>query len=552
MPATQVEGGSRTLGDVLGPGPAPPKADALVLPGRRLSRADLGQAARRWAKALVAAGVAPGAHVGLLFNSGSDFVEAMFGVAMAGAVAVPINARYQPRELAYLVENADLVALIVDGAPGNVVDFEARLAGALPALADAVPGAPLALAAAPRLRRIIATGRTADEGGFVAAAAFLAAGDAVAGGAVDRRLAATSPDSVAIILYTSGTTANPKGCLITHRGMIGNARALAARYGIGAGDRFWSPLPSFHIAGILPLVAALDVGAAYLTQPTADAGVALDLLGREGATHAYPCFVTIMQDLINHPRFASTDLSRVRLMNSNLAVQPPWIAHAIAAAMPGAAQVGTYGLTEGVGTICTSRPDDPEALRLGRLGTPLEGWEVRVIDPISGIQRPAGEQGEIVARGPHAMKGYYRDPAKTAATFDAEGWMRTGDIGSIDASGHIMFHGRLKDMLKVGGENVAAVEIEAVLDSHPAVQLSQVVGMPDPRYEEAPAAFVELKTGATASEAELIAFCEGKLARFKIPRLVRFIGEWPMSATKIQKFKLRDDLLKTLAKSNAA
>jgi acyl-CoA synthetase (AMP-forming)/AMP-acid ligase II len=552
MSATQVLGGARTLGEVLGPGPAPPEADALVLPERRLSRADLVQAARRWAKALVAAGVAPGAHVGLLFNSGSDVVEAMFGVAMAGAVAVPINARYQPRELAYLVENADLVALIVDGAPGNVVDFEARLAGALPALANAAPGAPLALAAAPRLGRIIATGRTANEGGFTAAAAFLAAGDAVADGAVDGRLAATSPDSVAIILYTSGTTANPKGCLITHRGMIGNARALAARYAIGAGDRFWSPLPSFHIAGILPLVAALDVGAAYLTQPTADAGVALDLLGREGATHAYPCFVTIMQDLINHPRFASTDLSRVRLMNSNLAVQPPWIAHAIAAAMPGAAQVGTYGLTEGVGTICTSRPGDPEALRLGRLGTPLEGWEVRVIDPISGIQRPVGEHGEIVARGPHAMKGYYRDPVKTAATFDAEGWMRTGDIGSIDASGHIMFHGRLKDMLKVGGENVAAAEIEAVLDSHPAVRLSQVVGMPDPRYEEAPAAFVELKSGAAASEAELIAFCEGKLARFKIPRLVRFIGEWPMSATKIQKFQLRDDLLKTLSGSNAA
>jgi fatty-acyl-CoA synthase len=144
------------------------------------------------------------------------------------------------------------------------------------------------------------------------------------------------------------------------------------------------------------------------------------------------------------------------------------------------------------------------------------------------------------------MKGYYRDPAKTAASFDAEGWMRTGDIGSLDAAGQIMFHGRLKDMLKVGGENVAAAEIEAVLDTHPSVRLSQVVGIPDPRYAEVAAAFIELKPGASASEAELIAHCEGKIARFKIPRRVRFVTDWPMSTTKIQKFQLRDRLVAEL------
>jgi acyl-CoA synthetase (AMP-forming)/AMP-acid ligase II len=325
--------------------------------------------------------------------------------------------------------------------------------------------------------------------------------------------------------------------------MTGNARALAKRYDIRAGDRFWSPLPMFHIAGILPLTGAIDRSAAYLTIPNFEAGMALDMLSRERATHAYPCFVTIMQDLINHPRFGDVDLSRVRLMNSNLAVQPAWIAQAIAKAMPQAAQVGTYGLTEGVGTICTSRPDDPYELRVGRLGVPLDGWEVKIVDPETGLRRAPGEQGEIRARGPFAMRGYYRDPEKTAASFDTEGWMRTGDIGSIDVSGHIMFHGRLKDMLKVGGENVAAAEIEAVLDSHPAVQLSQVVGMPDPRYAEVPAAFVELKAGAAANAGELIAFCEGKIARFKIPRVVRFVDSWPMSTTKIQKFQLRDRLL---------
>jgi acyl-CoA synthetase (AMP-forming)/AMP-acid ligase II len=334
--------------------------------------------------------------------------------------------------------------------------------------------------------------------------------------------------------------------------MIGNARGLARRYHIGQGDRFGSPLPIFHIAGILPLTAAIDAGAAYLTIPNFEAGLALAMLEAERATHTYPCFVTIMQDLINHPSFPGTDLSRVRLMNSNLAVQPPWITEAIAKAMPSAVQVGTYGLTEGSGVVCTSRPEDPYDLRTGRLGVPMDEWEVRIIDPETGLEAAPGIRGEIVARGPNAMKGYYRDPEKTAATLDAEGWMHTGDIGSFDAFGHIMFHGRLKDMLKVGGENVAAAEIEAVLDAHPAVRLSQVVGMPDPRYAEVPAAFVELKPGAAVTEAELIAYFDGKLARFKIPRLVRFVREWPMSATKIQKYALRDRLLSELASEGAA
>ena len=543
--AREADDAILTLGELLAARARGPLGDddALVFPDARLSYRTLDSRARRWARAFIAAGVRPGEHVGLLFNSSPDFVEVMFGAVMAGAAVVPINARYQPRELAYLIENADLVAVVADGRPNPVVNFVDRLGEALPSLAAQATGADrLDCPEAPRLRRVIATGDPAAAG-VSRATDLLAAGETVSESEVDARIAAVSPSDIAIILYTSGTTANPKGCLIAHRGMVANSRALGRRYDIGAGDRFWSPLPVFHIAGILPMVAAVDVGAAYLTLPNFDAGVALDMLEHERATHAYPCFVTIMQDLINHPRFPSADLSRVRLMNSNLAVQPRWIAEAMAKAMPGAVQVGTYGLTEGVGTICTSRMDDPYELRTGRLGVPLDEWEVRVIDPETGLDRPPGEQGEIVARGPNAMRGYYRDPEKTAQTLDAEGWLHTGDIGSIDASGHIMFHGRLKDMLKVGGENVAAVEIEVVLDSHPAVQLSQVVGFPDERYAEVPAAFVELKPGASASEAELIEFCRGKIARFKIPRLVRFVREWPMSTTKIQKFQLRDRLL---------
>jgi fatty-acyl-CoA synthase len=333
--------------------------------------------------------------------------------------------------------------------------------------------------------------------------------------------------------------------MIRHRGIVGNSRNLGKRYKMEPGDKFWSPLPIFHIAGILPMVAVLDLGGSYLTIPAFDPGVALGMLEREKATHAYPCFVTIMQDLIEHPSFATTDLSSVRLMNSNFAVQPDWIRDRMVAAMPQTVMVGTYGLTEGSGTICTSRPDDPAELRHYRLGVPLDEWEVKIVDPETGAECDTGEQGEIVARGPNMLAGYYNAPDKTAESIQ-DGWLHTGDIGSFDENGHIMFHGRTKDMLKVGGENVAAAEIESVLQTHPAVKLAQVVGLPHPRYVEVPAAFVELNSGASATEEELIAHCDGQLARFKLPRHVRFVTSWPMSTSKIQKFRLRDELVEEL------
>ena len=277
-----------------------------------------------------------------------------------------------------------------------------------------------------------------------------------------------------------------------------------------------------------------------------DAGVALSMLETEKATHAYPCFVTIMQDLIEHPKFSQTDLSSVRLMNANLGVQPDWIRDSMVKAMPHTIMVGTYGLTEGSGTICTSRTTDPWEARGWRLGVPLDEWEVQIVDIETGAICGCDEKGEIIARGPNMLAGYYNAPEKTAEVIDADGWFHTGDIGSFDAQGQIMFHGRTKDMMKVGGENVAAAEIEAALQTHPAVKLAQVTGIPHPRYVEVPAAFVELNDGKSASEAELIAHCTGKLASFKLPRHVRFVSEWPMSTSKIQKFRLRDTLVTEL------
>ena len=517
--------------------------DALVFPDRRLSYGDVYGSARAWAKTLIGLGVKPGENVGILLTTRPEFVELMFGIVMTGAIAVPVNARYQAEELAFVVRDADLVMLFTTGKVSDQLNFADRLAAAFPALNHADPGE-LQLDAAPMLRSIVCLDSPCSPF-MLSRETALASGSDVMEADVDARLDAVEAQDIALILYTSGTTANPKGALISHRAIIGNSRNLGVRYRVTAQDKVWSPLPIFHIAGILPLTMVIDAGGAYLTVPHFDAGTALAMLGREGATVAYPSFVTIMQDLITHPSFAQTDLSRLRLMNSNFAMQPAWIKEAMTRAMPHTIQVGTYGLTEGAGTVCTSHIDDSYELRTERLGVPLDEWEVRIVDIATGRDCALGERGEIVTRGPNMLRGYYNAPEKTAEAL-RDGWFYSGDIGSFDASGHIMFHGRSKDMLKVGGENVAAAEIESMLQSHPAVKLAQVVGLPDARYVEVPAAFVELAGDATASEAELIAHCKGKLASFKIPRHIRFIKEWPMSTSKIQKFRLRTELAEEL------
>lgn len=400
-------------------------------------------------------------------------------------------------------------------------------------------------ALAPLLRAVICLdGACADY--LLSYDQAMAKGEAIDEAEVDARIDTLTRDAIAMILYTSGTTANPKGALISHGGQLGNSRNLGIRYEMGAADKVWSPLPIFHIAGILPMVMILDVGGAYMTVSHFDAGDALDMLGKEKATLAYPSFVTIMQGLIEHPKFAETDLSSLRVMNSNFAVQPAWIKDAVTAAMPHTVQVGTYGLTEAAGTISTSRLSDSFEQRTGRCGVLLDDWEMQIIDPETQQPCANGVRGEIVVRGPNMLKGYYNAPEKTADVI-RNGWFYTGDIGSIDADGQIMFHGRTKDMLKVGGENVAAAEIEAMLQSHPAVKLAQVIGVPDPRYVEIPAAFIELNPGKSADEAELIAHCQGQLANFKVPRHIRFISQWPMSTSKIQKFKLQKQLTAELA-----
>ncbi|MBV8853814.1 MAG: AMP-binding protein [Sinobacteraceae bacterium] len=547
-----------TLGDLLlGAADRYPDSPALILPEQRLSYAELAGRALARARALQALGVSRGEHVGLLLPSCIEFVECLFAIALCGAIAVPLNARYKHNELGYVIENGDLVAVITTDRIADHVNFVERLNLALPSLAGAQGGIPAATAAAapparlqlaeaPRLRHLVLLGDS-QAPGFLSQPQFEALSEQSDEERVHVSRLRVRLRDVAIMLYTSGTTANPKGCLLTHEAIVRNSIALGRhRYGLRHEDVFWSPLPMFHIAAILPMCAIFDVGGAYATMMYFEAGRALRMLEQERVTATYPCFVTIMSELIYHPDFAKTDLSRITLMNSNFAVQPPDIAAAMLKSLPHATYVGTFGMTETAGTVTTSRLEDPLEQRLQRLGKPLPGLEVRIVDAESGQDAAPGGRGEVLVRGYCLLEGYYKDPHKSAQAIDAQGWYHTGDIGSIDAAGTMMFHGRLKDMLKVGGENVAAAEIESCLQRHEAVKLAQVVGIPDARLVEVAAAFVELKPNASASAETLTEFCRREIAGFKVPRHIRFVSEWPMSSSKIQKFRLRDQLVREL------
>jgi fatty-acyl-CoA synthase/long-chain acyl-CoA synthetase len=536
-----------TIGDLLlSAADRYPDTLALVFPDSQYTYRELAERALSRARSLRALGVRPRDHVGILMHTCPAFVEVFFGAALCGAVIVPINARYRSMELNYVIENGDVATLVTTDAIAEQVNFVERLTAALPELAEQTDARQLHIERVPRLRNVVVLGK-ATPPGFVPQREFDAAARTVPERDVHVARLGVRVRDVALMLYTSGTTANPKGCLITHEAQVRNSIALGRhRYRLTHADRFWSPLPMFHIAAVLPMLAIFDVGGTYLTMDHFDPGVALKMLERYRVTATYPCFVTIMQGLIYHPAFARTNLKRIRLMNSNFAVQPPAVAESIMQAMPQALQVGSFGMTETAGTVCTGAPDEPEVLRITRLGKPLPGLEVRVVNPETGRDVPTGERGEALVRGYSTLQGYYKDPEKTAQALDPDGWFHTGDIASLDEHGTIMFHGRYKDMLKVGGENVAAAEIEAFIGRHPAVKLAQVVGIPDAKYVEVPAAFVELKPGAKLAEQEVIDFCKGEISAFKVPRVVRFVTEWPMSSSKIQKFRLRQALVDEL------
>nr|ART35596.1 A64 [uncultured bacterium] len=523
-----------------------PYKEALIFPGERKTYDQVVRSVLQRARGFQALGIKPGDHIGILLPSGIEFVETLFASAMCGAVSVLMNARYKAPEMAYVAQNADLTAIVTNDIVSEHVDFGTRLNEAFPDLAATTDPLKLALPGTPLLRNIIMFGGGTVPG-FVDQQTFDAAAETVSDADVHRTRLGVRVRGTAMILYTSGTSANPKGCLLSHEAVTREAANLSRyRWQFREDERAWSPLPLFHIAAMLCMLGAMDVGGTFIGQPHFDAGESLKQIEDERVTMMFLPFVTFHQAMIAHPDWEKTDMSSVRLQNSCFAFMPDRVGQTYREKAPNMLQVGTMGMTEATGIVTTGGYDmDPE-MGFKKLGYPLPGIEMKIVDTETGVEMPTDVRGEILIRGYNLFDGYYKDPVKTEEAMDAEGWYHSADIGSIDENGHVMFHGRFKDMLKVGGENVAAAEVEAVLASHPAVRLAQVIGLPDDRLAEIPAAFIEPSGEGIADPDELIAYTKARLASFKVPRHIRFVDEWPMSASKIQKFKLRVQLMDEL------
>jgi acyl-CoA synthetase (AMP-forming)/AMP-acid ligase II len=517
-----------------------PERDALVFPDSRLGYRELAERARTRARALIAAGVEPGDHVGILSLNLPEIIETLFACALSGAVAVLLNARYRVEELRYVVGNADLRLLFTSTRFEAHGDFPALLRAALPVLPTSGSGAPAA--ATPLLRAVVALER-APGSGLLCGEEFLARAADVPEQRLTVRRAQVALGAPCIMMYTSGTTSHPKGCRLAHEAVVRSALGMNRRLGITGDDIMWNALPMFHMASILPLLSLVWSGGCFLSDVHFDAGRALEQIRARRATILYPAFPAIMADLLNRPEFDAQHLDCVRLVSN---VAPPDTLRANMHALPRALHVSAYGMTEAAGISCHGAPDEDDETRATTCGRPYEGVQMRVVDPETGRALGAGERGEMRIRGFSLFEGYYRDPQRTAEAFDSEGWFRTGDLCSIGAAGQVSYHGRLKDLLKIGGENVSPLELESFIGTHPAVQMVQVVGVPDARLQEVSAAFIQLRPGTSAAAEDIVAFCRGRIASFKVPRHVRFVSEWPMSATKIQKHVLRARLVEEL------
>jgi fatty-acyl-CoA synthase len=342
-----------------------------------------------------------------------------------------------------------------------------------------------------------------------------------------------SPDDILLIQFTSGTTAYPKGAMLTHDNMLRDAWAAGTRVGIRTEDRYFNCRPFFHVAGTtLSALMALVAGACLVTLPTFEAGAALEMMERERCT-LVSGNDTLFQLMMGHPDFPKRKLS----LRGGWAAAGPQTMRAIIDKMGARTICAAYGLSEASPNVVMSDWRDPEELRVQGLARPHDGVELRI-----------SPEGEIQVRGWNVMRGYYNNPEANAKAFTADGWLRTGDLGELTPDGRLRMSGRLKDVFRVGGENVAPAEVEEVLLAHPAVETAQVIGVPDARLGEVGCAYVTLK--GEASEKELLEWCRARMANFRVPRYLKIVEDFEaigMTASgKVQKTKLREHALREL------
>jgi len=470
-------------------------AEALVTPATRVTYQALLEKAKHAAGAMQALGLKRGDHVGILMGNDEKWLALFYGAALIGAVTVPVNTRFKRGEIEFCLRQADVKALFYVR-QFLKIDFEEMLGGIKPGIA-------------------IDVSQQFPSGNFAEASV----------GAHDPLL----------IQFTSGTTAYPKGAVLTHDNMLRDAWAAGARIGVRAEDRYFNCRPFFHAAGsTLSALMALVHGCCLVTLPTFEAGAALEMMERERCT-LVSGNDTLFQMLMGHAEFARRKLC---LRGGWSAAGPQTMRQIID--LMGAKQIcAAYGLSEASPNVVMSDWRDAEELRVQGLAKPHEGVEIRI-----------SEEKEIQVKGWNVMRGYYNNPGATAQAFTADGWLRTGDLGSLTPDGRLRMTGRLKDVFRVGGENVAPAEVEELLLAHPAVETAQVVGVPDKRLGEVACAYVKLKSGCDVAAGEILSWMKDRCASFRLPRYLTIVADFEaigMTASgKVQKTRLREHALREL------
>ncbi|MGE0484571.1 MAG: AMP-binding protein [Gammaproteobacteria bacterium] len=497
--------------------------EALVAGTRRLSYASLRDEVRACARGLLALGVQPGDKVALLMGNVAEWIVADFAATAIGAVMVGVNTWATARELEHVLAHSDTRVLITTG-EFLKADYLAML-DAMQPRAERLPA----------LRDIVLVGPRRHPG-CRTWAELLAAGAAIDDATLDAATDAVAPTDIAYLLYTSGSTALPKGVLLQHYALIENMWHIGERQRVTEHDRVWLAVSMFwSFACENALFNVITHGGCLVLQESFEAGAALALIERERCTLFYGT-PNMAQALHEHPERAARDLACLR--GGATLGSAEQIMRVVEL---GAREIcNIYGLTETYGNCTVTDAGDPLELRLRSVGRALPGVELRIVDADSGADCAVGEAGEIRVRG-YVLTAYFKDPAQTAAAFDEQGYFRTGDLGYLDADGYLYFRGRSKEMVKTGGINVAPIEVEEILLTHPAVKLAYCTGVPDPVRDEVIGAVIVTRPGAEVSAAALIEHCRAALAAYKVPRLVRFAAEdeLPLTTTgKLQKNRL--------------
>jgi HIP---CoA ligase len=490
---------------------------------RRLSHSELFEASRTFGAALVASGVGPGDRVAVWSFNCAEWVIALLGLLQAGAVLVPINTRFKGPEAVELLgrSQARVLVTVTDFLGADYVSMLRGLEAELPELGTIV----------------VAHGPVPD--GAESWDAFLEGAEAASLTELDRRSGALGPDDPSDILFTSGTTGSPKGVVMTHGRTLSVATDWVAMTGLAADDRYLMVNPYFHMFGLKGgILACVAAGAAMLPEAVFDVDRVLARVGEERVT-VLPGPPTLYPSILDHPGVGGYDLSSLRVAVTGAADIPVELIRRIHEELPFSVIVSGYGLTEG-GTATSTAPDDEFEAIATTVGRPRPGFEVRVVGE-GGIDVASGEAGEVLLRGASVMLNYLDDAESTAAALSPDGWLKTGDLGLVDADGRLRIVGRVKDMFIVGGFNAYPAEIENALLRHPDIRQAAVIGVPDERLGEVGMAFVVLAPGTATTGADIIAWSRQQMANYKVPRAVEIVSELPLNATgKVQKDLLRE------------